>query len=129
MMLRKMKQDDASVYKETVKKGRERIISLDFQDADIKSVLRLMAEYGDISIVSGDDVKGTVTLTMKNVPWGQALDTILDTNGLAKKEMGNVISVLSLSRKKKDENERNAAEKSQIEAEDTRKARELKHIV
>jgi len=126
--VKKNETENASAYKETVKKGRDRIISLDFQDADIKSVLRLMAEYGDISIVSGDDVKGTVTLTMKNVPWVQALDTILDTNGLAKKEMGNVISVLSLSRKKQDEAERSAAEKSQIDAEETRKARELKHM-
>jgi type IV pilus assembly protein PilQ len=126
--VKKNETENASAYKETVKKGKDRIISLDFQDADIKSVLRLMAEYGDISIVSGDDVKGTVTLTMKNVPWGQALDTILDTNGLAKKQMGDVISVLSLARKKQDETERNVAEKNQVEAEETRKARELKQL-
>jgi type IV pilus assembly protein PilQ len=126
--VKKNETENASAYKETVKKGKDRIISLDFQDADIKSVLRLMAEYGDISIVSGDDVKGTVTLTMKNVPWAQALDTILDTNGLAQKQMGNVISVLSLTRKKQDEADRNLAEKNQVEAEETRKARELKHM-
>ncbi|MGD0279975.1 MAG: secretin and TonB N-terminal domain-containing protein [Smithella sp.] len=126
--VKKNEAGDAFVHKETVKKGSERIISLDFQDADIKSVLRLMAEYGDISIVSGDDVKGTVTLTMKNVPWGQALDTILDTNGLAKKQMGNVISVLTLERKKKEENDRQAAEDSQVKAEETQKERELKRL-
>jgi type IV pilus assembly protein PilQ len=65
---------------------------------------------------------------MKNVPWGQALDTILDTNGLAKKQMGNVISVLSLTRKKQDEIDRSSAEKSQREAEETQKERELKHM-
>ena len=74
-----MKQANVKpVKKETVKRYTDRIISIDFQDADIKSVFRLMAEYGNISIVSGDDVKGNVTLSMKNVPWEQALDTILE---------------------------------------------------
>ncbi|MGV8058309.1 MAG: secretin and TonB N-terminal domain-containing protein [Smithellaceae bacterium] len=111
--------------KETIR-YTDKLISLDLQDADIKSVLRLMAEYGNMSIVSGEDVKGNVTLTMKNVPWEQALDTILDVNGLAKKKMGDVISVMSLDRKKKDENDRDSAEKAQTKAEDERKARELK---
>ncbi len=125
-----VKKNDTGVpvNKETIKKYTERMISLDFQDADIRSVLRLMAEYGNVSIVWGEDVKGTVTLTMKNVPWGQALDTILDTNGLAKKEMGNVVSVLTLARKKQEESERKDAEKSLVEAEETRKARELKRM-
>ncbi|MCK7480325.1 MAG: secretin and TonB N-terminal domain-containing protein [Candidatus Moduliflexus flocculans] len=55
----------------------------------------------NMSIVSGDDVKGNVTLTMKNVPWEQALDTILEINGLAKKKIGNIISVMTLDKKKK----------------------------
>ncbi len=126
--VKKNESGDASAHKETVKRATNRIF-LDFQDAEIKSVLRLMAEYGDVSIVSGDDVKGTVTLTMKYVPWELALDTILDTNGLTKQEMGsNVIRVLTLARKKQEEAERNAAEKSQIEAEDARKAREVKRL-
>lgn len=95
-----------SIKKETVKRYTDRLISLDFQDADIKSVLRLMAESGNISIVSGDDVKGNITLSMKNVPWEQALDTILDLNSLAKKQTDNVIIVTTLERKKKDEVDR-----------------------
>lgn len=114
------------VKKEATARYTDKLISLDFQDADIKSVLRLMAEYGNMSIVSGDDVKGNVTLTMKNVPWEQALDTILDVNGLAKKKMGDVISVMSLEKKKKDETDRDTAEKAQTKAEDERKAREVK---
>jgi len=94
------------IQKETVKIYTDRLISLDFQDADIKSVLRLMAESGNISIVSGDDVKGNITLSMKNVPWEQALDTILDLNSLAKKQTDNVIIVTTLERKKKDEVDR-----------------------
>jgi len=86
-----------------VKKQTERIISLDFQDADIKSVLRLMAEYGNVSIVSSDDVKGTITLSMKNVPWNKALETILDINSLTKRERENVIVVTTQERRKKDD--------------------------
>ena len=76
------------VESETFKGSTDRIISIDFQEADIKSVFRLMAEYGNVSIVSSDDVKGNVTLSMKNVPWKQALDTILEVNSLAKKQDG-----------------------------------------
>ena len=78
-------------------------ILLDVQEADIKAVLRLLAEQGNVSIVSGDDVKGTLTLKMKDVSWEQALDTILSINGLGKKQVGNVITVMSLEKMKKDE--------------------------
>ena len=123
-----VKKDDAGVpaNKETVKKYTDRVISLDFQDADIKSVLRLMAEYGNISIVSSDEVKGTITLTMKNVPWTKALDTILDINSLSKKQEGNVIIVTTLERKKKDEADRVKANDDQNKADDERKARQQK---
>jgi len=85
------------------KKYIDRIVSLDFQDADIKSVLRLMAEYGNVSIVTSDEVKGNITLSMKNVPWTKALDTILDVNGLTKKQDNNVIIVTSMDRSKKED--------------------------
>ncbi len=114
------------IYSPTEGRVLDRRISIDFQDADIKSVLRLMAEYGNVSIVSGDDVKGNVTLTMKNVPWQQALDTILDVNGLVKKEMGNIISVLTIERKKKDEAAKKIGEEDQIKAEQLRREREKK---
>jgi len=93
----------APVKKDADKMLTDRIISLDFQDADIKSVLRLMAEYGNISIVSSDDVKGNITLSMKNVPWTKALDTILDINSLAKREEGNVIVITTVERRKRDD--------------------------
>ena len=113
------------VKKETVK-GTDRIIDLDFQDADIKSVLRLMAESGNVSIVSSEDIKGTITLSMKNVPWKQALDTILDLNSLTKKETGNIITITTLDRKKKDEADKARAFDEQNKAEDERRAREQK---
>jgi type IV pilus assembly protein PilQ len=83
-------------------KYTQRRISIDFQDAEIKSVLRLMAEYGDVNIVAGDDVKGKVTLAMKNVPWEQALDTILEVNSLAKRQEYNVITVTTMAKSRKD---------------------------
>ena len=113
----------------TARRYTDRIVSLDFQEADIKSVLRLMSEYGNLSIISGDDVKGKVTLTMKNVPWTQALDAILEIHGLTKKQMGNVVSVMTLERKKKDEADKKQAEEEVKKAEDARKARELEILI
>jgi type IV pilus assembly protein PilQ len=101
-------------------------IFLDVQDADIKSVFRLLSEQGKVSIVSGDDVKGTVTLHLKDVPWDQALDTILDLKGLDKRREGGLITVITLERKKKDESERLAADDAQRKAEDEKKIREQK---
>ena len=122
-----IQESEAKPVKNIITKlNKDRLITLDFQDADIKTVLRLMAEYGNTSIISGEDVKGKVTLTIKNTPWEQALDSILDTQGLAKKQMGDVITVMTLERKKKDETDRSAAEEAQRKAEDTRKERETK---
>jgi len=94
-------------------------VSLDFQDASIKSVLRLLAELGGVNIVSGEDVKGNVTVQLKNVPWDQALETILSITGLTKRQEGNVITVMTLERWKKDEADRQAAleAKRKVEAE------------
>ncbi|HPV71174.1 MAG TPA: secretin and TonB N-terminal domain-containing protein, partial [Smithellaceae bacterium] len=94
--------------------------------ADIKSVLRLMAEYGNISIISGDDVKGNITLTLKSVPWDQALDSILNIKGLTKKQSDDVIIVMTLAKKKQDEADRQAAFEAQQKADEERKAREQK---
>jgi type IV pilus assembly protein PilQ len=92
-------------------------ISLDFQDANIKTVLRLLSEVGGVTIVSGDDVKGNVTVYMKKVPWNQALDTILDVQGLVKKQMGDVISVVTVEKMKKDEADRRSGEEDRLKAE------------
>ena len=80
-------------------------ISLDFQDAGINSVFRLISEISGFSIVAGPGVKAEVTAHMKGVPWDQALDTILEVNGLGKKESGKVITVLPLVELKKAEEE------------------------
>jgi type IV pilus assembly protein PilQ len=99
-------------------------ISVDFQDANIKSVLRLFAETGGMSIVSGDDVKGTVTVSMKRIPWDQAFDTILQINGLIQKQEGNVITVMTLDRFKKDEANRKSGEEERRKTEEDRRKAE-----
>ena len=115
--------------REGVNRYTDKIVSLDFQDADIKSVFRLMSEYGNVSIISGDDVKGNVTLTMRNVPWDQAFESILDIKGLGQKQTGNIISVMTLDRKKKDEADKLKAEEDKVKADDARKAREQQILV
>ena len=81
-------------------------VSLDFEEAHIKNVFRLLSEVSGVNIVAGEDVKGSVTVHIKNVPWDQALETILETNGLGMKRMGNVIAVFPLEKIKKAEEER-----------------------
>jgi type IV pilus assembly protein PilQ len=123
------KQDVKTAEGQMDKRGyKGHRISLDFQDANIKAVLRLLAEEGGITIVSGDDVKGNVTLQMKKVPWDQALDTILDVYGLAKKQMGDVISVVTYERMKKDESDRKSGEEDRHKAEQMAKKAEQERL-
>jgi type IV pilus assembly protein PilQ len=75
------------------RKYRGRPIDLDFHEADIHNILRLLAEVGGVNIVTSDDVKGTVTIRMRNVPWDQALDVILQSKKLGKEWVGNIIRV------------------------------------
>ncbi len=81
-------------------------VSLDFEEANIKNVFRLLSEVSGVNIVSGEDVKGTVSVRIRNVPWDQALETILETNGLGMKRTGSVIAVFPLDKIKKAEEER-----------------------
>ncbi len=64
-----------------------RKVSLDFKEADIQDVLRILAEVGGVNIVAGDDVKGKITIKLTDVPWDQALDIILLTMGLGKVQL------------------------------------------
>ncbi len=68
-------------------------LSLNFQDIEVRSVLQLLADFTGKNIVVSDSVTGNLSLRMKNVPWDQALDIVLKTKGLAKRENGNVILV------------------------------------
>jgi len=69
-------------------------ISLVFDDADIRRILQLIAEVSNLNIIAGDDVKGTITLRLIDVPWDQALDLIMEIKGLGMVREGNVVRVL-----------------------------------
>jgi len=68
-------------------------IDLNFQNVELRSVLQIIAEVAEKNLVVGEEVGGNITLRLKNVPWDQALDIILQTNGLDKRIVGNVMLV------------------------------------
>jgi type IV pilus secretin PilQ/predicted competence protein len=70
-----------------------RLISLDLQDTDIDNALRIIAEVSNLNIVASEEVTGKVTLRLLDVPWDQALDVILKSNGLDKVVEGNVMRI------------------------------------
>jgi type IV pilus assembly protein PilQ len=91
---------------------RGKKISLDLQDADVVNVLRLLADVGRVNIVFGSDVSGKVTVNLKNIPWDQALDIVLMTNGLDKVRLGNIIRVAKSETITEEANKRLAAMKA-----------------
>ena len=68
-------------------------LSLNFQDISVRAVLQLLAEFTGINIVASDSVKGNITLRLNDVPWDEALAIILTTQGLSKKQVGNVLMI------------------------------------
>lgn len=68
-------------------------LSLNFQDIDVRSVLQLIADFTGLNLVASDTVQGNITLRLQNVPWDQALDLVLKTKGLDKRQIGNVLLI------------------------------------
>ncbi|MGV6858026.1 MAG: type IV pilus secretin PilQ [bacterium] len=68
-------------------------LSLNFQDIEVRSVLQLIADFTGLNVVVSDSVNGNLTLRLKNVPWDQALDIIMLTKGLDKRQEGNVLLI------------------------------------
>lgn len=68
-------------------------LSLNFQDIEVRSVLQLIADFTNLNVVVSDSVVGQLTLRLKNVPWDQALDIILNSKGLDKRRSGNVLLI------------------------------------
>ena len=68
-------------------------LSLNFQDIEVRSVLQLIADFTGLNVVVSDSVGGNVTLRLKDVPWDQALDIILDSKGLGMRQKGNVLYI------------------------------------
>lgn len=68
-------------------------LSLNFQNIEVRTVLQVIAEFTGLNIVTSDSVTGNITLRLKDVPWDQALDLILQTKGLDQRRSGNIIHV------------------------------------
>jgi type IV pilus assembly protein PilQ len=94
-----------------------RRISLDFQQADISNVLRLIAEVSGFNIVVGEGVKSKVTMKLANVPWDQALDMLLKMNALGMIRQGNIVWVDTLQNIAKQQDEEARAKDSKSKAE------------
>ena len=68
-------------------------ISLNFQNIEVRAVLQLIADFTELNLVASDSVTGSITLRLQNVPWDQALDLVLKTQGLDSRQIGNVLMV------------------------------------
>ena len=86
-------------------------ISMDFKDADLTNVFRIIAEVSNLNIITADDVKGKVSLRLVNVPWDQALDIVLRSKSLGAAQEGNVLRIAPLSSLRKEEQDRFDAQK------------------
>jgi type IV pilus assembly protein PilQ len=86
-------------------------ISMDFKDADLTNVFRIIAEVSNLNIITADDVKGKVSLRLVNVPWDQALDIVLRSKALGAVQEGNVLRIAPLASLRKEEQDRFDAQK------------------
>ncbi len=68
-------------------------LSLNFQDVEVRAILQVIADFTNLNIIASDSVSGNLTLRLKDVPWDQALDIVLQVHGLDKRKIGNVIFV------------------------------------
>ncbi|NRA04262.1 MAG: type IV pilus secretin PilQ [Myxococcales bacterium] len=102
----------------TEKSYSGRRISLDFKDADIASILRLIAEVSDLNIVAGEEVSGKVTIRLVDVPWDQAMDVVLLTKGLGFTRVGNVLRIAPIDLLHQEEESRLAERRAKEKLED-----------
>lgn len=84
-------------------------LSLNFQDIDVRSLLQVIADFTNFNIVTSDTVRGNLTLRLKDVPWDQALDIVLQAKDLGMKRVGNVLQIAP-------KDELAAKEKAELEA-------------
>ena len=110
------------------RKYRGQRISMDFKDADLTNVFRIIAEVSNLNIITADDVKGKVSLRLVNVPWDQALDVVLRSKSLGAAQEGNVLRIAPLSSLRKEEQDRFDAQKQvdQSRQESLNRAAEVK---
>jgi len=95
-------------------------LSLSFQDIEVRNVLQLIADYVGLNLVASDSISGNITLRLQNVPWDQALDLVLKTKGLDKRQDGNVLLVAPAQE---------LAERDRLEAQSQQQAEQLAPLV
>jgi type IV pilus assembly protein PilQ len=105
----------SSVHAQEGRAYSGRRVDLDFQNADIHSILRLLADVGHVNIVTADDVAGSVTIRMNNVPWDQGLDVVLSAKGLGMVRTGNLIRVAPLATLQKERELHIAQQRSELD--------------
>ena len=88
-------------------------ISLDFKDADIRNILRLISDISGLNIIVSENVKGKVTIKLENIPWDEVLNIILETNNLGKLWMGSVLRIETQEEIRRISEEKYRAQKSQ----------------
>ncbi|MFL5373341.1 MAG: type IV pilus secretin PilQ, partial [Myxococcales bacterium] len=102
----------ASVLDTSQYTGRR--VDFNAKDVDIKNLLGAISEISKKNIIVADDVKGSVTIKLRNVPWDQALDIILRSKGLGKEEVGNIIRVAPLATLRQEQKEAADAAKASL---------------
>ncbi|MFN7144229.1 MAG: type IV pilus secretin PilQ [Myxococcota bacterium] len=80
----------------TASRSTGKRMSIDLQEADIHTVFRFIADFADINIITSDDVEGKVTVRLKDVPWDEALGSVLQAKGLGAQRYGNILRVAPL---------------------------------
>jgi len=111
--LRPLSRDEQAAKQREKERNKEfdgERLSLNFQNIEVRAVLQLLADFTGLNIVVSDEVQGSVTLRLQNVPWDQALDIILNTKQLGMRRVGNVLLIAPAERL-------HAQEKQQLEAE------------
>ncbi len=88
-----LKEDPNKLFQSTRAGYKGERLSLNFQNVDVRSLLQVIADFTNLNIITSDSVNGNLTLRLKDVPWDQALDIILQAKGLDMRKNGNVILV------------------------------------
>jgi len=109
-------EDEATKRRESLFPFSGEKLSLNFQDIEVRSVLQLIADFTNLNLVASDTVSGRITLRLQNVPWDQALDLILKSKGLDKRQVGSVLMVAPAAE---------IANRERLELENNRQVQEL----
>jgi type IV pilus assembly protein PilQ len=88
-----VKEDPTRLFQGSRQGYQGERLSLNFQNVDVRSLLQVIADFTNLNIITSDSVGGSITLRLKDVPWDQALDIILQSKGLDMRKNGNVLIV------------------------------------